>query len=431
MFPFSSEASLTTNLHYGSHGVHVRELQTFLIAQNLLGGPATGNFYNLTRTAVKEYQRKHNIPATGFVGPLTRAAINAEMGNLSTETSRPDAATNPSPTIDSLVAQIQQLNDLITALRTGVPAATSSITQTYATSSGTTAYNQSWSKSVVNLFCTSRYGGYESFSSGTGVIIDPRGVILTNAHVAFDSLFAHWPEPSLEECYVRTGSPASNAYTATLLYIPDAWARAQIANAFAPDATTTLGEDDYALLLITGTASGKGELPTSFPYLPIFGGMPLPVHTPVYLMGYAAENLATEMMLRSLYLLSTPAQVNAQRPLGNGTTPEVIAFSGPINSQHGASGGAVVTGDGQVSGLITFLDANYGNATNERVLNAITTHYILNDFAKDTGMSLSEYLTAGDLSAHLKTFTAEKAALYQNAFVQKLKDKGYLIPGTI
>ncbi len=38
--------------------------------------PATGNFGPLTLMAVLKYQREHNIPATGFVGILTRTSLN-------------------------------------------------------------------------------------------------------------------------------------------------------------------------------------------------------------------------------------------------------------------------------------------------------------------------------------------------------------------
>ncbi len=79
-----SAAMINSNLSLGSKGSEVVTLQTYLIQQNLLTtetGAATGYFGNQTFEAVKVYQRSNNIEATGFVGPLTRVAINKVIQN--------------------------------------------------------------------------------------------------------------------------------------------------------------------------------------------------------------------------------------------------------------------------------------------------------------------------------------------------------------
>lgn len=60
----------------GSRGNDVTELQKRLIAEGLLSTDATGYFGKLTSDAVKKFQEKNGIPATGLVGPMTRAALN-------------------------------------------------------------------------------------------------------------------------------------------------------------------------------------------------------------------------------------------------------------------------------------------------------------------------------------------------------------------
>jgi len=40
----------------------------------------TGNFLSLTSEAVKRYQAEKGIIQTGYFGPLTRAAMNSELG---------------------------------------------------------------------------------------------------------------------------------------------------------------------------------------------------------------------------------------------------------------------------------------------------------------------------------------------------------------
>lgn len=69
----------TTNLRRGSEGIDVTELQTLLTQEGLYGGPIIGYFGPLTSKAVKAYQLKNGLPATGFVGPLTRAQLNIDL----------------------------------------------------------------------------------------------------------------------------------------------------------------------------------------------------------------------------------------------------------------------------------------------------------------------------------------------------------------
>jgi hypothetical protein len=65
------------NLTVGSRGDAVTALQNDLIAagHNIAAG-ATGYFGSQTKAAVQAYQTENGIPSTGFVGPLTRAALN-------------------------------------------------------------------------------------------------------------------------------------------------------------------------------------------------------------------------------------------------------------------------------------------------------------------------------------------------------------------
>lgn len=120
--PSVSSASIDSNLKYGSKGPAVVELQEFLIDKGLLGSEATGNFYTLTRRAVISYQASVNLPATGFVGFLTRAKINAELADVAStsdaaEISEWGATTTPATTstLDDLKAILKVLTDQLEA----------------------------------------------------------------------------------------------------------------------------------------------------------------------------------------------------------------------------------------------------------------------------------------------------------------------------
>lgn len=66
------------NLGHGSRGDGVRCLQQELIEAGLLTviDAPTGNFGSLTAEALKKWQSEHGIPATGYMGALTRAALH-------------------------------------------------------------------------------------------------------------------------------------------------------------------------------------------------------------------------------------------------------------------------------------------------------------------------------------------------------------------
>ncbi len=61
----------------GSRGKEVSELQKRLIDEKYMTGPITGFFGSKTFNAVLLFQKENGISSVGFVGPLTRAVLNA------------------------------------------------------------------------------------------------------------------------------------------------------------------------------------------------------------------------------------------------------------------------------------------------------------------------------------------------------------------
>lgn len=70
--------SLSADLRQGTRNDAVYSLQDFLINANYLNAEATGYFGALTFKAVQSYQASKNLTSSGFVGPLTRAAIQKD-----------------------------------------------------------------------------------------------------------------------------------------------------------------------------------------------------------------------------------------------------------------------------------------------------------------------------------------------------------------
>jgi peptidoglycan hydrolase-like protein with peptidoglycan-binding domain len=128
IIPSLSFASIDNNLKYGNKGPQVIELQEFLIDKGFLQGSATGNFYSLTLKAVKSFQSANSIPTTGYVGILTRTAINTDLASETSsstaeqlaETGTTTASTSTSPVITQLQLQNQFLQQQLSQLQTQV-----------------------------------------------------------------------------------------------------------------------------------------------------------------------------------------------------------------------------------------------------------------------------------------------------------------------
>jgi peptidoglycan hydrolase-like protein with peptidoglycan-binding domain len=63
------------NLQYRDQGASVRSLQEALAARGYLFATPNGTFGPATLAALKAFQKANGVPATGYYGPLTRAAL--------------------------------------------------------------------------------------------------------------------------------------------------------------------------------------------------------------------------------------------------------------------------------------------------------------------------------------------------------------------
>ena len=112
---------------------------------------------------------------------------------------------------------------------------------------------------LVNIVCYAPVGGVIHSISASGVFIDPKGIILTNAHVGQYFLLADRGV----SCKIRSGSPALDRYNAKLIYISPAWLRAN-PNVLTEESPNGTGEYDFALLAVSGSATAS-PLPSLFP----------------------------------------------------------------------------------------------------------------------------------------------------------------------
>jgi S1-C subfamily serine protease len=270
---------------------------------------------------------------------------------------------------------------------------------------------------LVNILCVPR-GGSLSPISGSGVIIDPRGVILTNAHVAQYVLLSEDPRVNLS-CVVRTGAPATARWTPTVLYIPPVWVKAHASDILNPKPTGT-GEHDYALLLITGAANGSplATAPSGgFSYLPYDSREAVAFQgDQVLVASYPAEFLGGITAEYNLYPVSSVTTLGQLITFGTRTI-DMLSLGGIIEAQSGSSGGAVVNAWGRLVGLVTTTSA--GATTADRDLRALTLSYISSDLSAQTSVDLPSLLN-GDVASEARDFSANYVTPLVDLYISAL-----------
>jgi S1-C subfamily serine protease len=258
---------------------------------------------------------------------------------------------------------------------------------------------------LVNIYCTP-HGGSLNPISGSGVIIDPRGVILTNAHVAQYVLLSETPLVNLS-CVVRTGAPAYPRYTPQVLAISPEWIAVH-ASEIKEHRRLGTGEHDWALLRLVPLRANPTPLPDFFPYLtpdtrPTIGF----VDDKVLAAGYPAEFVGGIIAQNGLYPVSSVSTIDALLTFSSGSV-DLFSIGSVIEAQGGSSGGPVVNQWDKLIGIIT--TTSDGTTTAARSARAITLDYINTDVTRETGKDIAALLDT-DLNDLREAFVAKEAAL--------------------
>ncbi len=265
---------------------------------------------------------------------------------------------------------------------------------------------------LVNILCLPQVG--INGISGSGVVVDSRGVILTNAHIGQFFLLRDYMIKDNVTCTIRIGSPAQERYTATLLYLPPTWVAANDSQLKESVATGT-GEHDYAFLLITGRTDPAATLPSSFERMEMNRGY-VDIGDPMLLAAYPAGFLGSQTVQKNLYLSSAIAYVTQLFSFTGDKQVDLFSIGGTVVSQGGSSGGAVARlTDGKLMGIIA--TATSGVSTGDRDLRAISLAHIDDSLAAQ-GEGGIVLLLSGNLTAKAAVFASttavtERAALFK------------------
>lgn len=236
---------------------------------------------------------------------------------------------------------------------------------------------------LVNITCSVTEARGLFLVSGTGVFIDSRGIVLTNAHVAQFLLESNDMESS---CVIRTGSPATAAYTAKALYVSKAWLKNYPGTALSGTPSGT-GEYDFALLAITGSSTPL-PLPSSFPSVSLQESTPQKGQR-VAVGSYGAQGMSAEQVRYGLYptlAFGSIEDVFSFKKTTDLSAIDLIRLGENRAAQSGSSGGGIMDEDGNLIALIT-------TSAPGKNVSAITARHIYQSFRKEAAVDLETYLS--------------------------------------
>lgn len=271
---------------------------------------------------------------------------------------------------------------------------------------------------TVNIYCTFQKGRKTYSSTGSGVFISERGVILTNAHVAQTLLIPLGKKAPKGSCTIRTGSPARATYKASLLYLSDTWVADNL-QALADKNPKGTGEGDFALLYVTDAVGGT--LPTTFPSLfPDTRELTeSDVGTLVTESGYPAGTKSFKTTEKRLPFQSEVVTVENIHSFSN-TAPDILTLSASRVAAPGVSGGPITRPDNTLIGIAAAVEDS--KKKSERRMRAVSLSHMNRSLINEEGVSLYSLLL-GDLalraSTTLTTFSEETRTALASALFKR------------
>lgn len=252
---------------------------------------------------------------------------------------------------------------------------------------------------TVHILCSATTPKGIRSVSGTGVMIDPRGIIISNAHI-MSQLAA--PDTTAT-CVARTGNPSANPTPLTLIYISPKWL-AEYGPQIYQDELAGTGENDFALAYLQPKPNTPPQHHVFIPSERI--GQFTPGDT-VLGCAYPAEFISADSITSRLYQNCSYINTGKGFTFAKDTF-DAISLGGTILARAGVSGGPIVDQFGVLQGIMA--TSSRENSTSARTLTAITFEHILRSFQASERIHLREYL-AQSIETLLQKAVAQKATV--------------------
>lgn len=266
--------------------------------------------------------------------------------------------------------------------------------------------------SVVNIFCSQKIGTLRRTITGSGILINKDGTVLTNAHVAQFPLLSE-KNPNVV-CLARYGNPANGALGVKVAFISPDWVT-QYGKNINTEGVAQTGKSDFALLKLDLSTLGSGKTlsPVSIQRI-------LPSQTDkIYSLSYPADILGTNGVNSALS--RQKEQLGINRFYSVGITPnDVIETSASTAGQKGSSGGGILNENGEIIGTIT-TTANSSIPT-KKLIRAMTIEHTDFELVRFSNISLSQVSQYGsqDLKQVFDTKYREYLTSLLNSYLNSL-----------
>lgn len=221
---------------------------------------------------------------------------------------------------------------------------------------------------VLNIWCE----GDTAITTGTATIIDPSGILITNAHVVKDVKDA-------SRCVLRSWNPFENIAKFKILYIPPQ-------DDLIPG--TSFAKNDFSFIKITEPILNKGQ--TVWPFVKFNTNIPSPKEQ-LFVFGYSTEFVGFDIAVRGIPLLFSDTEVEQVLSFdADLKRAELLLVKGSISSQGGSSGGPLVNNNKDFVAMYSFVTK--GSTTSERRGIAVLVNYVDRALNRDFGFGLKEFL---------------------------------------